>query len=711
MIQTIRLACLALILTTGQAKADQKQDDTVKTKTPPPSASLSPAPQRKPSAPLARRIPKIIKQVGRERTDDYAWLKDENWQKVLKDPGLLRQDIREYLEAENAYTEAHFSGPAKKLQETLFREMKGRIKEDDSTVPLPDGSYAYYRRYRKGGQYPILGRKKWDAEQRQVTGTEDILFDGDKESEGRDYFSLGGIDHSPDHRYLAYAVDKKGSEYYDLRIRDLKTGKDLPDHIKNNSGDFVWAGDSKTLFWVWRNENGRTEKVYAHHLGETQEKDRLIYEESDPGFFVSLGKTSSGHFLTIQANDHTTSEIRLIPANKPETAPVLVSPRETGLEYSLEDIGDRFYILTNADGAQDFKIMTAPLDKPSRKEWRDFTPHRPGTLVLGLDAYDGRLIRFERENALPRLVIHDLTTDKEDSIDFEEEAYNLGLKGHYEFKTPFMRFSYASPTTPDQVFEYNMATQERRLLKTRDVPSGHIPSDYITQRLFLPARDGAEIPVTLLYHKDTPLDGSAPVLLYGYGSYGVTIPAYFSTSRLSLVDRGFIYAIAHIRGGMAKGYGWYTDGKLKKKQNTFGDFISAGHGLVEKGYTQKGRLIAMGGSAGGLLVGAVVNQAPDLFAGAIAAVPFVDTLNTMSDESLPLTPPEWPEWGNPLKSAEDYDTIKAYSPYDNVKKTGLSGSFHHRGPDRSTGDLLGTSQMGRQTSNSSYRHSPCLPQN
>ncbi|MEL6259103.1 MAG: prolyl oligopeptidase family serine peptidase, partial [Pseudomonadota bacterium] len=359
-------------------------------------------------------------------------------------------------------------------------------------------------------------------------------------------------------------------------------------------------------------------------------------------------------------------EARFFPADAVTPDPVLIQPREDGIEYDIDHQGDRFLIVTNADGAVDFKVVSAPITAPGRENWVDETPHRPGVLIRGLIPFKDFVVRSERENALPRIVIQHTATGEEHEIAFDEAAYDIGAGGGYEFDTDIVRFDYASPTTPDQVFDYNMATRQRMLRKTREVPSGHASDDYVVERLMAPSHDGEDIPVTLLRRADTPIDGSAPLYLYGYGSYGITIPADFRTSRLSLVDRGFIYAIAHVRGSQAKGKQWYLDGKLEKKQNTFKDFISAGRFLTSKGYGAPGRVVAEGGSAGGLLMGAVANMDPELFAGIIAAVPFVDVLNTMSDESLPLTPPEWPEWGNPLKSAEDYDQILAYSPYDQV---------------------------------------------
>ncbi|MCI4646025.1 MAG: S9 family peptidase [Hyphomonadaceae bacterium] len=634
------------------------------TMTPSEPASLAAPAHGLPAGPVAKRVPETIEQVGRTRTDPYHWMKDENWQEVMADPSVLRGDIREYLEAENAYTKTYLEEPTTALREELFAEMRGRIKEDDSSLPNVDGPYAYLTRYREGGEYPIYARKA--AEDVYNTDAPDkILLDGDAMGQGEAYFSFGDVEHSPNHRYIAYAVDTQGSEYYDVRILDTTTGENLPDLIPRTYGSIEWSADSKTLYWVERDENGRPSAVFAHELGT--EGSTEIYREADPGYFPGIGSSQSGEYMFISTGDHTTSEWYFFPSYAGTRAqPVVIAPREDGVEYSVEHWNDAFVISTNAGGAVDFKLMTAPIAAPGKSNWSELVPHEPGTLILGMDALKDHLIRLERKNGLPRIVVRERESGEEHEIAFDEAAYDLGMSTGYEFETTQIRFDYASPSTPDQVYDYDLVTRERTLRKTREVPSGHETSDYVVERLMAPAWDGETVPVTLLRHKDTPVDGTAPLLLYGYGSYGITYPADFRTSRLSLVDRGFIYAIVHPRGSMAKGYQWYLDGKLALKENTFKDYISAGRYLVENGYGSEGRVVGLGGSAGGLLMGAAANMDPELFAGIIAAVPFVDVINTMSDESLPLTPPEWPEWGNPITSAEDYDTIMAYSPYDNV---------------------------------------------
>ena len=631
------------------------------------NSSRSTASSIRTPGPTAAKRPHATTHHGVTLNDDYAWMRAKNWQEVVRDPSRLDKNIRAHLEAENAHANA-VMGDTRKLQDALFKEMKGRIKEDDSSVPSPDGSWSYYVSYTKGRQYPLTCR------QPRAGGPEQVLLDANILAKGRAYFDLGDTSHSPDHKLMAYSYDDKGSEYYKVHIRDLATGKDLPDEIHDTRGDVVWAQDSQTFFWTWLDPNHRPVKVFRHRLGTPQSDDVLIYEERNPSFFVSLGTTQSNAFILISAGDHETSETRLIDATKPSNRPRMVARRKTGVRYSVDHLPDssgkaahdRLILLTNADGAEDFKIVEAPLSSPGAKNWRDIEPHKPGRLILDVTAFKGHLARIEREGGLPRIVIRRWSDGQEHAIAFKEEAYGLGMSSGFEFDTTALRFSYSSMTTPGQVFDYDMESRKRDLRKVEEIPSGHDPEHYITRRLMAPAADGEEVPVSLLYAKGTKLDGSAPLLLYGYGSYGLSMPASFSTTRLSLVDRGFVYAIAHVRGGMDKGYGWYREGKREKKTNTFTDFVSVGEFLAKKKYTTSGNIVAQGGSAGGMLMGAVSNQAPDLFLGIIAEVPFVDVLNTMLDETLPLTPLEWPEWGNPIKSKRDFKRIHAYSPYENV---------------------------------------------
>lgn len=615
--------------------------------------------QNLPVAPVAARKPLTDTRHSKTRTDDYAWLRADNWQAMFKDTSILDPEIRAYLEAENAYMEAAL-GDTADLQKVLFNEMKGRIKEDDSSVPVKDGPFAYGTLFVMGGEQAHYFRTPREGGEKQK------LLDGDKEAQGKDYFRLSGIDHCSDHSHGIWGYDDKGSEYFTLRVRNLETGEDLPDVIENTAGGGVWAPDGKSFFYTLQDENHRPSKVFHHILGQPQSADRLVFEEKDPGFFMGVGGSLLDDFIYIDIHDHETSEYRLISTEDLTAEPMLVAEREEGIEYSMTEGGDIFYILTNADGAKDFKIVSAPVTAPGKENWSDVVAHEPGRLILSHAAYARHLVWLERRDGLPRIVIRDRQSGEEHAIAFDEEAYSLGLQGAAEYDTDVIRFSYSSMTTPSQLFDYNMATRERVLLKTQEVPSGHNPDDYVTRRVMAPSHDGELVPVSLLYRKDTALNGSAPCLLYGYGAYGISIPASFSTNALSLADRGFVYAIAHIRGGKDKGFSWYEDGKMEKKQNTFKDFIAAADHLVKEGFTSYDNIIAEGGSAGGMLMGAIANMAPEKFAGIIAAVPFVDVLNTMLDDTLPLTPPEWPEWGNPIESEDEYEWIAAYSPYDNV---------------------------------------------
>ncbi len=598
---------------------------------------------------------------GYEKRDDYRWLKAANWQEVMHDPSALPQDIRAYLESENAYHEAVMADTAA-LQDTLFSEMKGRIKEDDSSVPAPDGPYAYYSSFVMGGQHPRHARKS-----RDMSGPEQILLDGNELARGREYFRFGGISMSPDHGMAAWAFDDKGSEFYELRVRDVAAGKDHDDVSLNTAGGATWAGDGKSYFYTLQDENHRPLKTFQHILGQPQSADRLVYEEKDVGMFTGVGKTNSEAFIAIDIHDHDTSEIWILDAASASDAPKLIASRVKGVEYDLEHWNDRFIIKTNRGDAEDYKIVTAPVADPSPENWTDLVPHRPGCLIVGMIVLRNWLIRMERENALPRIVVRDMSSGEEHSIAFDEEAYSLGFGEMREYDADVLRFTYSSMTTPTQVFDYNMRDRTRVLRKTQEVPSGHDPAEYVTKRIQAKAHDGEDIPITLLYRRTTKLDGAAPLWLYGYGSYGISIPAGYNTTILSLVDRGFIYAIAHIRGGQEKGRRWYKTGRLDKKTNTFRDFISCAEHLIKVGLTRKANIVAQGGSAGGMLMGAIVNMAPELFRAIVAEVPFVDVLTTMLDDTLPLTPPEWPEWGNPIKDKAVYETIAAYSPYDRIE--------------------------------------------
>lgn len=609
-------------------------------------------------APIAKKNTHETHFHGVTLKDDYFWLRADNWQEAMREPEKLPEDIKSYLNQENAYYEEAMAD-TKALQETLISEMRGRIKEADNSVPVKYGPYAYSWKYIEGGEHPIRIRTPRDG------GKEEVLLDVNKEAEGKEYFEIGFVDEDPSHSILAWSRDTSGAEYYSLTFRDLDTGKDRDVEIKD-VGSATWANET-TLFYSRVDENHRPSKIFRHSLGTSPDEDVLVYEEKDPRFYCGVGKTRSDKYIILSAGMNDQDELRIIPADNIEAEPQLIQERQEGLEYSIEHQGGRFLIQTNADGAVDFKIVEAPVDTPSMEHWKDFIPHKAGRMIISCSAYKDWVIWMERENALPRICFmgKDGTTNE---ISMDEEAYSLGVSPSPEFDTNLFRFTYSSPTTPSQVFDYDLKTGERTLLKEVEIPSGHDSCHYVAKRILAKSHDGAEVPVTILYHKNTPLDGSAPCLLYGYGSYGMSMPASFSANRLSIVDRGFVYAVAHVRGGEEKGRGWYEDAKFGKKLNSFHDFIAAGETLIKESFTAKGNIVIMGGSAGGLLVGATVNMAPDLFAGVIADVPFVDVLNTILDDTLPLTPGEWSQWGNPIESKQAFDDIANYSPYDHVEK-------------------------------------------
>ncbi|MEM9495933.1 MAG: S9 family peptidase [Pseudomonadota bacterium] len=612
------------------------------------------------AAPAVTKERRDIEQHGALRYDDYGWLRDEKWQEVLHRPDTLSAPIRDALEAENQYYDS-VTEPLADLRKQLLAEMRGRMKENDASVPVKDGSWKYWSKYREGGEYPIFMRAPADG------GDESVLFDGDAESKGAKFFDIGDISHSPDHRLLAMAIDRVGSENYVISVKDIETGAVYDERVERaGEGGAYWAADSASFFYIVRDDHQRAKWVKLHRLGTDPADDPVIYEEPDDMFYMNLSKSQDGAYIFITSSSITSSEVRAIPADDVAAAPILIEPRTKDLDYEVEHHDGAFYILTNADGALDYKIMKAPVKKPGRRQWKEWVPHEPGRYILSVMPYKDYFVRLERADALPRVVVSDYHGE-EHAISFDEAAYEIGVLPGFEYATATLRFSYSSPATPRQVFDYDMGAKTRTLMKTQDVPSGHDASLYVVERITAPGKGGVSIPVTILRLKETTLDGAAPVLLYGYGAYGITIPAGFSTNALSLVDRGVIYVIAHPRGGAARGRGWYEDGKLANKMNTFEDFIAVAETLIEKNYTSAGSIVIHGGSAGGLLVGASINLRPDLFGGVIAVVPFVDVLNTISDATLPLTPPEWEEWGNPIHRKEEYGWIAEYSPYDNIK--------------------------------------------
>ena len=569
--------------------------------------------------------------------------------------------VVEYLEAENAYLDTMMAG-TKQLQADLFQEMKGRIKEKDESVPVFDNGYYYYTRTEEGKQYYKYCRKKGSLD-----AAEEILIDADAMAEGQDYFSATGFAVSPDNKWLAYAIDYVSRRQYTIFVKNLETGEVLKDEIKGTSGDPVWAADNKTIFYTSNNpETLLSEKIKRHIVGTNASVDVTVYEEMDKSNYIGVNKTRSGKYILIGSYATLSSEIRALDADNPTGQLRIIQPRMKEVLYYVDHWNDRFLIVTNKD-AKNFKLVETPVDKTGVDNWVDLIGHRPDVLVEDVAAFRDFWVITERKEGLLQLRVRKLADGSEHYLDFGEPAYAAYVASNPEFETSVFRYNYSSLTTPSSVYDYDMTTHKKTLMKEAPVLGGFNKEDYVTERIYATARDGVRVPISLVYKKGTTLDGSAPLLLYGYGSYGASMDANFSSSRLSLLNRGWVYAIAHIRGGQEMGRQWYEDGKMMKKKNTFTDFIDCGEYLVKQNYTSKGHLYAMGGSAGGLLMGAVMNLAPDLWNGVIAVVPFVDVLNTMSDPTIPLTTNEYDEWGNPA-NAEHYAYMKSYSPYDNVEK-------------------------------------------
>ncbi|MBV8763697.1 MAG: S9 family peptidase [Hyphomicrobiales bacterium] len=624
---------------------------------------------RGPKGPAAAMRPRQFSHHGIVIEDSYSWLKAANWREVLQDASALPSDIRAHLDAENEYANAMLA-PLAPLITELEHELKGRVEDEDATAPVPSGPFRYYRRWLAGAQHPRIVR------QRLAGGEEEVLVDGEALARGHRFFQLGPATHSPDHCLLAYAVDEAGAEFFTIRVRDLVTGIDLPDEIPNARADailnlhgdpVVFASDGKSFLYARLDQDHRARSIWRHRIGAQAREDGLILEEATPGWFVSIRRERTGRHATIAVRDHETSEAFILDLERPDTAPRLVAARQTGIRYEVEIGGDAVFIRTNRDGAEDFKIVEAPLAAPRPENWRDVVAHRPGVMVLRHAIFARHLVWLEQEDGLPRLIVRALESGAEHAVAFDGEAFALSLDAGEEFDTDLVRFTLSTPARPAETYDYDMETRERILVKRQAIPSGHDPDRYIVRRICATAPDGAAIPVTLLYRRGLELDGSAPCLLYGYGAYGSPVLPNFLGHRLSLVDRGMIYALAHVRGGSEKGWGWYTTGKRGEKKNSFSDYLAVARMLIEKRYTSAGLIVANGRSAGGMLMGVAANRAPELFAGIVTEVPFVDVLATMLDPDLPLTPSEWPEWGNPLLSERDFKTILAYSPLENIK--------------------------------------------
>ncbi len=600
--------------------------------------------------PVAARKPHAYERHGYRIEDPYAWLRDPGYP-VVTDPEVL-----DYLKAENAYFESQMA-PHQPLVETIFQEMKGRLKEDDASVPQKDGDYLYWRRFEKGAQYKQWMRKPVSG------GADEVMLDETLLAEGKEYFRLGGVALTEDDRLLAYATDTNGSERFTIHLRDLATGKDLPDEIPGTLGSFVFSADGKYLLYGLANENWRIDRIMIHVVGSDPKTDRVLYEEPDQGFQAGLGMTQSRNWILLTAGDHETSEVRLIPAKDVLAKPILVRARQKGVEYDVEDHQGTLFIHTN-DTSPQFRLVTATLDAPG--EWTERIAPSPDFYMTAVTTFTDFFVVEGRENGLDQVEIHPYAGGKPKRIAFPEASYSAGLDDNPEYRVKVLRLTYESMVTPDTVLEYDISTGAMTTLKVQEIPSGYDASQYETERLEITARDGVKVPVSVVYKKGFKKDGNGPLYLYAYGAYGYAMPPGFSALRLSLLDRGFAYAIAHIRGGDDLGQQWYLDGKLTKRTNTFNDFVDVAKGLVAHQFARPGRIVAAGGSAGGELMGAVVNSDPGLWGAVAAHVPFVDVLNTMLDESLPLTPGEWPEWGNPIADKAAFDLIRSYSPYDNV---------------------------------------------
>lgn len=603
--------------------------------------------------PVAAEKPHQITIHGHTRVDNYFWLNQR------EDPEVLA-----YLEAENAYLEKVMA-PLADLKEGLFQEMKGRIKEEDESVPYEDGNYLYYSKYVEGGEYPVFCRKKIG------TDREEILLDGNEMGKGQSYFEIGGMEVSDDETLLAFSTDTIGRRNYTLHIKNLVTGQILIDSISNTEGgNYAWAADNDTIFYVAKDQQTLLgNKVYRHKLGTDKEEDVLVYEEKDNQYYMGMYRMKSKKYVAIVSElMGVSTEYQLINASNPTQKPVTFLGREPHHEYSIEHFQDVFYIKTNLNQSPNFALMQVQeICFGDTSQWQNLIPHREDVFLEGMEVFQGHLVIQERKEGLMQLRIINQDTKKEDYLDFGEPTYSAFIGTNPAFATNQLRFVYTSLTTPRSVFDYNMDTREKLLRKEQEVLGGFDKQDYKSERIFVRSRDGVNVPVSLVYHKSTTIDGSAPLLQYAYGSYGFSMDASFSPSRLSLLSRGFVFAIAHVRGGQEMGRRWYEDGRMFKKINTFNDFIDCSKALVNLGYAASDKVFAMGGSAGGLLMGAIVNDSPELYKGVVASVPFVDVVTTMLDDTIPLTTGEFEEWGNP-QNKESYEYMLSYSPYDNIKK-------------------------------------------
>lgn len=611
-------------------------------------------------APIAEKQPKELTIHGHTRIDDYYWMMLSDAQKEAANPDAQTRKVLDYLNAENAYREkmmAHTDS----FQNRLFEEIKGRIKQTDMSVPYKENGYYYITRYEEGQEYAIHSRKKDNLD-----NPEEILLNVNDLAKNYEYFAIGGMAVSPDNTLLAYSEDTVSRRQYTIRFKDLTTGKMLPDVISNTTGGIVWANDNKTVFYTKNDAALRSYQIYRHTLGTPVSNDKLVWHEKDETFNTYIYKTKSKKYLVIGSSATLSDEYRILEADNPNGEFRMFQPRERKLEYDISHYGDHWYIRTNKDGAENFKIMITPESATTKENWKDLIPYDAKVLIEGVEVFKDHMVISERKEGITMLKIRPWDGKNEHYINFGEESYAAYVSVNPDFETDLLRIGYTSLTTPNSTYDYNVKTKELTLLKQQEVLGDFDKNNYISERRMVKARDGVMVPMSIVYRKGFKKDGTRPVLLYGYGSYGYSMDPYFSSARLSLLDRGFGFAIAHIRGGQEMGRQWYENGKFFNKKNTFTDFIDCGEYLIKEKYAAKDKLFAQGGSAGGLLMGAVMNMRPDLWRGVIAAVPFVDVVTTMLDESIPLTTGEFDEWGNPKDKAY-YEYMLSYSPYDNVE--------------------------------------------
>ena len=615
-------------------------------------------------APLAEKQDSALTVHGDTRIDPYFWMRLSDEQKNATEPDEQTQKVLDYLNEENAYTESKMSD-TEGLQEILYQEMTGRLKKDDASVPYFKNGYWYYSKYEEGKEYPIYCRKPGSLD-----AAEEVMLDANLEAGKYDYYSVRGLAVSPDNKILAFNEDTLSRRIYTVRFKNLETGEYLSDQLPNSDGGGAWANDNQTFFYTTKNKVSLlSEKIQRHTLGLPAEDDVVVYEEKDPSFYIGVYRSKSGKYIIIYNSSTLVSDYHILKADEPFSSFTQFSPREDAHEYSIDHFEDKFYVLTNWE-AENFRLMETSIDATDKKNWKEVIPHREDVLLDDIEVFKDYLVLEERFNALRHLKVIDQRTKEEHYLAFEEPAYVLFSSTNPEFDTPNLRFGYSSLTTPTSIYDYNMESREMTLKKRTEVVGGHNPDEYVSERLMAEARDGTMVPISLVYKKETRSKNQpepSPLLLYSYGSYGSSTDPWFSSTNLSLLDRGFVYAIAHIRGGQEMGRQWYEDGKMFNKKNTFYDYIDCARYLIAERYTTSKQLYGYGGSAGGLLIGAVANLAPETFNGLIAAVPFVDVVSTMLDETIPLTTNEFDEWGNP-KNLESYEYMLSYSPYDQVKE-------------------------------------------